>query len=218
MKIIHNSLLKSLIIVFTLFHIFNFCAKNNELALSSDDYEIFDLVLDSLDRYVRSDTIQIQLKVTEKFEFLGEDTFHISYKNSSFLIIDSTYFFNTYIDNNPRESIKNSFPQISNETLTDFLTKNLNSYPIDNKEMDNKYSIEMIKKHDRNNWDHFYSKYKYPMGVVGFSKIGFNNKNDQAFLDVGFMKAELYGYGFSILFIKENNKWIIKSWQQTWMS
>ncbi|OYU78938.1 MAG: hypothetical protein CFE23_16335 [Flavobacterium sp. BFFFF1] len=61
---------------------------------------------------------------------------------------------------------------------------------------------------------------KYPKfaGVMSFSKIRFDNKNENGELDVSYTCGGRCGLGYKVSIKKENQKWVIVKIEQTWIS
>ncbi|MCD4693250.1 MAG: hypothetical protein K8R79_10070, partial [Calditrichales bacterium] len=112
---------------------------------------------------------------------------------------------------------KSSFPGLSDETINNFILFNKNKHIINDTlfTSNSNYSVEL-----KNNivWNEIYNKYPDRIGVVFFSKVGFNNDKTQAFVDIGFLKAKKSGYGFQVLFKKKGSKWAVLMWLNKWMS
>jgi len=69
-----------------------------------------------------------------------------------------------------------------------------------------------------NFWEKFYKKYPNSPGLVFFSKVGFNNRHDQAFVYVGRSCGGLCGAGEYVLLNKVNGEWEVLNEQNLWVS
>ena len=67
-------------------------------------------------------------------------------------------------------------------------------------------------------WEAFYKQYSGSLGLVHFSKVGFNSRHDQAFVYVATACQSTCGYGEYVLLNKENQKWIVKVLHMIWES
>ena len=67
-------------------------------------------------------------------------------------------------------------------------------------------------------WQAFYKRYPGSLGLVSFSKVGFNSTHDQAFVYVGSSCQLLCGDGNYILLNKEDGRWTVKVVQEIWVS
>lgn len=67
-------------------------------------------------------------------------------------------------------------------------------------------------------WDTFYKRYPGSLGLVSFSKVGFNARRDQAFVYVAKTCHWLCGDGEYILLNKEHGQWTVKVVQEIWES
>jgi hypothetical protein len=67
-------------------------------------------------------------------------------------------------------------------------------------------------------WEAFYKQYSGSLGLVHFSKVGFNSRYDQAFVYVATACQSTCGYGEYVLLNKENEKWLVKVIHIIWES
>jgi hypothetical protein len=67
-------------------------------------------------------------------------------------------------------------------------------------------------------WTRFYKKYPKSPGIIFFSNIGFNDRNNQAFLYAGRQCGGLCGSGKYVLLKKENGAWVIQEKMELWVS
>ena len=108
--------------------------------------------------------------------------------------------FDNFIDKNKTKSL-----------LTNKFDKNLNVTLIDKKEI-----TEIIKPPF--GWDNFYKKYKNSIGILEFSKIGFNKDRTQAFFYYSKISAFLNGSGHYAFYEKKNGKWKMILINMAWIS
>lgn len=69
-----------------------------------------------------------------------------------------------------------------------------------------------------NPWEYFYEKYGKTQGLMGFSKIGYNEEFNQALLYFGNQSGGDAGFGYYVLLIKENDIWTEKASLMAWFS
>jgi len=69
-----------------------------------------------------------------------------------------------------------------------------------------------------NFWARFYKKYPNSPGLVFFSKVGFNDRHDQAFVYVGRSCGGLCGAGEYVLLNKVSGEWVVRAEQNLWVS
>ena len=69
-----------------------------------------------------------------------------------------------------------------------------------------------------NFWARFYKKYPNSSGLVFFSKVGFNDRHDQAFVYVGRTCGGLCGAGEYVLLNKVNGQWVVRDEEGLWVS
>jgi len=67
-------------------------------------------------------------------------------------------------------------------------------------------------------WEAFYKRYPGSLGLVSFSKVGFNSRHDQAFVYVAKTCHWLCGDGEYILLQKEGGQWMVKVVREIWES
>jgi hypothetical protein len=67
-------------------------------------------------------------------------------------------------------------------------------------------------------WEEFYKKYPNSSGLVFFSRVGFNERHDQAFVYVGRSCGGLCGSGDYVLLTKVNGQWVVTGEQNLWVS
>jgi hypothetical protein len=67
-------------------------------------------------------------------------------------------------------------------------------------------------------WEVFYKRYPGSLGLVSFSKVGFNSRHDQAFVYVARTCHWLCGNGEYIVLNKEDGRWTVKVVQEIWES
>jgi hypothetical protein len=67
-------------------------------------------------------------------------------------------------------------------------------------------------------WETFYKRYPGSLGLVSFSKVGFNSRHDQAFVYVAKTCQWLCGDGEHVLLEKEGGQWMVKVVHEIWES
>jgi hypothetical protein len=72
------------------------------------------------------------------------------------------------------------------------------------------------KKHD--GWESFYAKYPGAGGIMAFSRVGFNEKRDRAFLYSTIGCGWLCGTGHYHLLKRESGKWVLFRSYMAWIS
>jgi hypothetical protein len=71
---------------------------------------------------------------------------------------------------------------------------------------------------DMESWPHFYQKYPGAPGILTFSRVGFNDKKDQALLYCAYQRGLLGGGGRFFVLSKINGSWEIKNEVIVWLS
>jgi hypothetical protein len=128
---------------------------------------------------------------------------------------------------NVREQVSRAFVEdLEMNTLTDYLEHNKDrgllskSIPTDLpkywlSEADQE-ALFKSKKHD--GWKSFYAKYPGAGGIMAFSRVGFNEKRDQALLYSTISCGWLCGTGHYFLLKKESGQWVLLKSHMAWIS
>ncbi len=74
---------------------------------------------------------------------------------------------------------------------------------------------EIPEDEEYRKWSEKYPKFA---GVMSFSKIHFDDKNENGELDVSYSCGGRCGLGYKVLIKKEKQKWVIVKVEQTWIS
>ncbi|MBN2015629.1 hypothetical protein JW766_02245 [Candidatus Dojkabacteria bacterium] len=123
--------------------------------------------------------------------------------------------------------VDSKMPGIDPETLTDFRARNQIEYPLERRfgfKIDYVFisNEEMAALHSHGEqdafWDNFYDRYPESQGILSLSRVGFNNRMDQALVSIGNQSDWLSGSGFFILLIRLNGTWTIRDMVLTWIS
>jgi len=120
------------------------------------------------------------------------------------------------------QMMSKSMPEAEMQTLDNYLLMNktgqklkvwnlgVNSVIVTNSDLpDSKFE---------NFWDRFYRKYPNSPGLMFFSKVGFNDRHEQAFLYMGKSCGGLCGVGKYVLLNKVNGEWVVSNEQELWVS
>ena len=120
------------------------------------------------------------------------------------------------------QMMSKSMPEAEVQTLDNYLLMNktgqklkvwnlgVNSVIVTNSDLpDSKFE---------NFWDRFYRKYPNSPGLMFFSKVGFNDRHEQAFLYMGRSCGGLCGVGKYVLLNKVNGEWVVSNEQELWVS
>ncbi len=128
---------------------------------------------------------------------------------------------------------KRYYSSVDDDTFIDFEAKSLISSKLESKFkisinyilineneliekiLRNEAEIEKDKKDGKYN---LYDKYPVARGLIKFSKIGFNKKRNQAFVEVNFTHCGLCGSGDYVLLEKKQDVWKIKEIFNRWVS
>ena len=63
-----------------------------------------------------------------------------------------------------------------------------------------------------------HSMFCLAIGLISFSRVGFNAKEDQALVSMDFVCGELCGAGGTYLLEKEEGVWVVKQTLTAWIS
>ena len=120
------------------------------------------------------------------------------------------------------QMMSKSMPEAEVQTLDNYLLMNktqqelkvwnlgVNSVIVTNSDLpDSKFE---------NFWDRFYRKYPNSPGLMFFSKVGFNDRHEQAFLYMGKSCGGLCGVGKYVLLNKVNGEWVVSNEQELLVS
>jgi hypothetical protein len=137
-----------------------------------------------------------------------------------------------YEDESVREkwAVTESFHQLMNKWMPEAELQTLDNYVLSNKTRQELkvwnlgINYVLIRDSDlpdgtiENFWATFYKKYPNSPGLVVFSKVGFNDRHDQAFVYVARSCGGLCGAGDYVLLNKVNGEWVVLNEQGLWVS
>jgi len=163
--------------------------------------------------------------------------FQIGYRPELFVIKDHTVSNIILEERNVKEMDKRFIEEIeglrkifnlrSEEIFFDFIIKNKKSYPLErrfhfsiNYILISEKELSEIFKDFQRGWIEFYKRYPKARGagIVEFSRVGFNFKEDQALVEICAVQDYLMGQGFLILLEKKKDNWTIQEKKRTWIS
>ncbi len=75
-----------------------------------------------------------------------------------------------------------------------------------------------IFSQNQDGWDAFYKNYPDAPGLTGISRVGFNEKFDQALVYIGTQSHYLAGAGYYVLLVKTNGAWAVSQKVMSWIS
>jgi hypothetical protein len=137
-----------------------------------------------------------------------------------------------YEDESVREKwgVTEPFHQLMNKWMPEAQLQTLDNYLLSNKTRQELkvwnlgINYVLISNSDlpdgtvENFWERFYKKYPNSPGLAFFSKVGFNDRHDQAFVYVGRSCGGLCGAGEYVLLNKVNGQWVVCNEQGLWVS
>jgi len=119
-------------------------------------------------------------------------------------------------------TIQRLIPEAETETLNNHLTANSFSGPLTVSAPDLNIAIanvsDLIDSDVGTFWSEFYKRYPNSYGIIYFSRVGFNNRFDQAFVYVQQSCADTCGAGSYVLLGKTNGNWHILHEEVLWTS
>ena len=123
-----------------------------------------------------------------------------------------------------KEQLRNSFKDISRETVESFAARNVESVQLSpDMDLGVEYVLlsheELAEISSQPNWGELLTE-KYPgsYGYTIFSRVGFNNTLDEAVIYVGNVAGPLMGSGDFYLMEKIDGEWLIKEQYMIWIS
>lgn len=119
----------------------------------------------------------------------------------------------------PMKYVKNKFPKLANDTLNDFLTRNGHTHILEN-EFKLRVPCVLISEEQyrevwntvdgRFGWTEFYNKHPGAQGIAALSRVGFNNKKDQALVYLGNSPSTMGGQSYYVLLEKQGGNWKVQ--------
>ena len=122
------------------------------------------------------------------------------------------------------EGISHAWPDLPDETLTDFETKNKSPQALKPLfSLDVEYAFFSDKEMDEiflnsSGWDTFYEKYPHSQGILTLSRVGLDRSLDTAVVCVGNQMHWVAGQGYYVLLEKVTGRWEVRGKQMTWIS
>lgn len=123
------------------------------------------------------------------------------------------------------QRIEDTLLDLSAETLDDFKSRNDSSYPLKaSMILETRYLLLSEKDRqdlfriNQSGWDVFYNRYPEAPGILTLSRVGFNERLDQALVYLGIQSHWLAGSGTFYLLNKVDGEWVIEQQVMTWES
>jgi hypothetical protein len=123
------------------------------------------------------------------------------------------------------QRVEETMQNLSPETLVDFKSSNDRSYPLrasmvlgvpyllfSQKDKQDLFQI------NQSGWDVFYNRHPEAPGIMTLSRVGFNDKMDQALVYLGIRSDWLAGSGNFYLLNKVDGNWVIDQQVMSWIS
>ena len=140
---------------------------------------------------------------------------NIKYSSTTLIILEKPLYLRK-LELNDFSRFKEKYKKFDENTFVDFIARNQDNFHIEN----DKYSdidIIIVSQKQSKNRKELFAKYPNWNGsILEFSNIGFNERNDQAFLYYGFDSGSGTGGGFYIVFEKKKNNWkekvVVPAW------
>lgn len=120
------------------------------------------------------------------------------------------------------QTLSKTMPEAEVQTLDNYLLMNQTRHEL--KVWNLGVNAVIVRSSDlpdsnfENFWNRFYREYPNSTGLLFFSKVGFNDRLDQAFLYMGKSCGGLCGGGKYVLLEKVDGEWVISKQQQLWVS
>ena len=120
------------------------------------------------------------------------------------------------------EMMSKWMPEAEAQTLDNYLLSNKTQHGLEVWNLGINYVLvrnsDLPTGNVDNFWERFYRKYPNSPGLLFFSKVGFNERHDQAFLYMGRSCGGLCGAGEYVLLNKVNGHWALRDEQDLWVS
>ncbi len=127
------------------------------------------------------------------------------------------------------DRLLNESPNVEISVVNNLLAINNSSFLFDEKFVSDDKNINVISSEERtyifnqnqdinSGWDAFFQQYENSNGILGFSRIGYNDSKTQAVLEMVRSFGSLGAYGDIIYLEKENGNWVIKTIIMAWAS
>ena len=121
-----------------------------------------------------------------------------------------------------KQAIQRLMPEVESQTLDDYWKSNETSETLRVSSLGIPYvlvSNEYLHNDQFDRfWGNFYKRFSDSSGLVSFSKVGFNEQHDQAFVYAGRTCGGLCGAGGYVLLKKVNGQWKIEKDEGLWVS
>jgi hypothetical protein len=149
------------------------------------------------------------------------------YKNSGYVIMDTTTTSITGVDNTAQtlDYILQNMHDVNPETVANFQNRNDKAYPIrDDMQLGFPYTLlsqagrNQIFGQNQSGWEVFYNRYPQAPGITTLSRVGFNSTFDQALVYIGTQSNWLAGAGYYLLLNKADGAWSIDQQVMAWIS
>lgn len=121
--------------------------------------------------------------------------------------------------------VKESLQNLSEDTLSDFKTRNDSPYPLKaSMILGPRYLLfsekdkQELFQINQSGWDVFYNRYPEAPGIMALSRVGFNEQMNQALVYLGIQSDWLAGSGNFYLLTKIDGEWVIDQQVMTWVS
>lgn len=166
---------------------------------------------------IEAEEYEIYKHILEEW-FINDSTTHV--------VIDK---FTVNDDSESASYIKRKLSGVKSETLADFISRNNNSYELENNFKINpivnlitEEDLVSVRRQEKADLGESYKKaFKEKFSTqfrISFSRVGFNRQKNQALLKVGYNCGTTCGEGKYVLLIKKNSKWNIKRKLLSWIS
>jgi hypothetical protein len=117
---------------------------------------------------------------------------------------------------------KGFLPELEEKTLDDYLRANSADPSLTITDLGTPFVMvtdtDLPRDSTGSFWTKFTQKYPEAIGIITFSKIGFNREHDQAFLHVDFLSVKHCGSGNYFLLSKVAGQWRIVKEKLLWIS
>ena len=179
--------------------------------VSRDEYDLYSFIIESQCVKPSIKGVVIENQTTEGLS-LGKLLFNDNFE--TLLLNHNLETWNTI-----KFEFWNKSLGVEQETLEDFASKaERNDRLSERFKLPVPYSLisqeslqEIFRPTAYEGWIHFYKKYPDSSGIISFSRVGFNRKKEQALVFVNISRGSRDDEGSYLLFVKLNNKWVLRT-------
>jgi len=149
------------------------------------------------------------------------------YPASNYVIMDTTATSPIGVDDTASilGRILQEMRAVDQKTADSFQLRNEKTWPVPaGMDLGSTYALisqaemKQLFSQNQNGWQIFYEQHPGAPGITSVSRVGFNDRFDQALVYIGTLSHPLAGEGFIVLLEKVNGTWVVDQQVMTWIS